>query len=107
MRANDLARALMSFAELMDFQRSDELYRMARIIETNNNETIFALFSRMRASTRHPSSLKTSIEAIQKGVLAIGAKKQAAVLSDLVALFAGPRGATVDEFLQKFFDARA
>lgn len=103
MRANDLARALMSFAELTDFGRSDELYRFARLIEGNTNETIPALFSRMRASTRHPSTLKSSIEAIQKGVLAVGAKKQAAVLSNLLALFAGPSGATVDEFLAEVF----
>jgi hypothetical protein len=101
MTAKELARLLMEFADLADFQRSDELYRLARLFENGRNETVLTRFKRMSPSTRHPSTLKGDVETIRRGLIAAGAKKQAGVLGDLLKLFGGPGGAPLDSFLEE------
>jgi hypothetical protein len=101
MKAKELARILMEFADLADFRRSDDLYRLARLFENGNNETVLMRLKRMSPSTRHPPTLKADVETIRRGLQAAGAKKQAALVAELLKLFDGPGGSTLDDFLHE------
>jgi len=99
MKTKEFSRTLTAFAELADFQCAEELYRLARVFEDGKNEMVLTRIKRMNPSARHPSTLRSSLEAIQRGFIAASAKKQAAVLGNFLKLFAGPGGSTVEHFL--------
>ena len=99
MRTRELARTLMAFAELAELERSDSLYRFACYFEKGRDETVQSRLTRMSPANRHPSNLRLSLESIQLGLKAAGARKQAAALASLLKLFGGRGDATTESFL--------
>jgi hypothetical protein len=103
MKAKRLAQMLREFAELTDYERSHELYRLADFID-DPAETSFARFKRLKSSSRYPSALKATLVSVHKTLTAGGAKHQARVVEDLLASFAGSPGATLEDFLREVSD---
>lgn len=99
MHTKELARALRAFAAVADFDRSQELYRLAAQLDRGRNETIGAWIKHMSASRQHPGRLKETLDAIAEGLRAMGAVKASAEITELLKLFAGRPGATLDDFL--------
>ncbi len=99
MHTKELARALLAFAELAEFDRSQELYRFAAFLEQTTNETVVSRLKRVTPSSSYPLRLKGSLEAIELGFRSVGATKQANALHPILKLFAGRPGATLEEFI--------
>lgn len=100
MHTKDLARALNAFAGIADFDRSNELHRLAAFLERGKNKTIAARLKSTTPSTRYPLRLKESLAAIETGLRSAGAIKPSP-LAEIQKLFAGRPGATVDDFLEE------
>jgi hypothetical protein len=101
MHTKDLARALRAFASIADFDRSQELHRLAAFLERGKNETIAARLKNATPSARYPLRLKESLAAIETGLRSAGAIKPSIALAEIQRLFAGRPGATIDGFLQE------
>lgn len=99
MHTKELARTLRAFAELTEFQRSQELYHFAGWLEQGSSETILARLKRLNPSTVYPLRLKDSLEAIERSFRSAGAPKQANALRTLLELFCGRPGASVEAFI--------
>ena len=98
MHTKDLARALRAFAIITDFQRSQELHRLAALIDRGRDETIAARVKRMTPSVQYPARLKETLEALAVGLRVTGAVKPSANIHELLKLFAGRSGASLDDF---------
>lgn len=101
MHTKDFARTLRAFAELADFNRSHDLYRFAGFIEQGANETLFSRLKRLSPSNSYPLRLKESLEAIESGLKAAGAAKQAKEFRAVQELFMGRPGATLAQFIEE------
>jgi hypothetical protein len=101
MHTKDLARALRAFANIADFDRSQELHRLAVFLERGRNETIAARLKRTRSSARYPARLKESLAAIEDGLRAAGAIKPSIALAEIQRIFAGRPDATIDAFFEE------
>ncbi|MBY0559754.1 hypothetical protein [Hyphomicrobium sp.] len=99
MHTKEFARSLRAFAELAEFERSQELYRLAACFDEGHKETILTRMKRMSPSTAYPLRLKESLEAIEQGFRALGATKQANALRTVLTLFAGRPGAAIGVFI--------
>src|SRR5690349_1667895 len=99
MHTKEFARSLRAFAELAEFERSQELYRLAGCFDEGHKETILKRLKRMSPSTAYPLRLKESLEAMEQGFRALGATKQANELRTVLTLFAGRPGAHIDVFI--------
>jgi hypothetical protein len=98
MHTKELAHALRTFAAIADFDRSQELHRLAALLDRGQNETIAARLKRMSPADSYPLSLKETLESIAAGLRVSGAAKSSAAFSDLLRLFKGRPGASIDEF---------
>lgn len=98
MHTKDLAKALRAFAMITDFERSQELHHFAALVDRGRDETIAARVKRMTPSVQHPARLKETLEAVAVGLRAMGAIKPSATIHELLKLFAGRPGASVDDF---------
>ncbi len=99
MHTKELARALCAFAELAEFDRSQELYRFSAYLEQDSKETVVSRLKRLSPSTSYPLRLKESLEAIELGFKSVGATKQANALHPILKLFGGRPGATLEGFI--------
>lgn len=99
MHTKEFARSLRAFAELAEFERSQELYSFAGYLEHGRKETILTRLKRMSRSTAYPLRLKDSLEAIELGFKSLGATKQANALHAILTLFGGRPGASIDAFI--------
>jgi hypothetical protein len=98
MHTKDLAKALRAFAAIADFERSQELDRLATFIDRGTNETIIARVKRMSPSSAYPARLKDTLESIAVGLRATGAAKPSAAIYELLGIFGGRPGASVEDF---------
>jgi hypothetical protein len=99
MHTKDFARTLRAFAEIADFDRSQDLYRLAAFLDQGRNETIVSRLKQSTPSTGYPARLKESLDFIKAGLTSAGASKPSNALGALLTLFAGRPGATLDAFL--------
>ena len=78
MKASEFSAALVAFSPVADGRRTDELRVFASIFSGGKDETVAARLKRLPTSLDIPASLKASLAAIAAGLIAVGAKKQAA-----------------------------
>lgn len=97
MKASELSAALQAFSPVGDGGRTHELQAFASIFGGGKSETVAARLKRLPASLGIPATLKTSLSAIEAGLSAVGAKKQAADMSAVLAKFSGPASAALDD----------
>jgi hypothetical protein len=99
MHTKELARALRAFAELAEFDRSQELYGFSAFIERDGKGAVVFRLKQSSPSSSYPLRLKESLEAIELGFKSVGAIKQANAISQILKLFAGRPGATLEGFI--------
>lgn len=98
MHTKDFAGALRAFAAIADFDRSYELHRLAVVLERGRDETIAARVKRMSLPEQYPGRLKETLDAIAAGLHASGAVKASSSVRELLKIFTGRPGASVDDF---------
>lgn len=101
MHTKDVSSALRAFADLTDFDRSQELYRLAGYLDRGGNETLLARLRRATPSSSYPAGLKNSLRTIISGLRSAKALKQASAIGAILDLFAGRPGATLDDFFDQ------
>jgi hypothetical protein len=99
MHTKELARALRAFAELAEFDRSQELYGFSDFIEHDGKGTVVSRLKQATPSSSYPLRLRESLQAIALGFKSVGAIKQANAISQILKLFAGRPGATLEGFI--------
>lgn len=99
MHTKDLALALRVLAEVSDIERAQDLYDFAAFLERGRNETISARIKRLSPSSRYPGRLKNTLSAISEGFRAAGAIKASAKVQEVLTVFKGRPGATMEAFL--------
>jgi hypothetical protein len=99
MHTKDLARALRAFAEIADFDRAQELHRLAAFFDHGRNETIASRLKRAGHSTSYPPRLKQTLKAIEAGLRYSGAIKPSGDLAHIQAIFVGRPNGSLEEFL--------
>ncbi|WP_423414658.1 hypothetical protein RLW55_15495 [Hyphomicrobium sp. B1] len=98
MHTKDFASALRAFAAIADFDRSYELHRLAAVLDRGRDETIAARVKRMSPSEQYPGRLKETLDTIAVGLHASGAVKASSSVRELLKIFTGRPGASVDDF---------
>jgi hypothetical protein len=74
------------------------VHRFAAFLDRGSSETINARVRRMSQSTLYPVHLKDALEAIALGLRATGAVKPSGAVYELLSVFGGRPGASVDDF---------
>lgn len=98
MHTKELANALRAFAAIADFDRSYEMHRLAAVLDRGRDETIAARVKRMSPTDQHPGRLKETLDAIAAGLRAAGAVRASSSIRELLKVFTGRPGASVDDF---------
>ncbi|MBS0253327.1 MAG: hypothetical protein JSR78_19885 [Proteobacteria bacterium] len=98
MHTKELASALRAFAAIADFDRSYELHSLATVLDRGRDETIAARVKRMSPSDQHPARLKETLDSIAAGLRAAGALRGSSSIRELLKVFTGRPGASVDDF---------
>ncbi|HEX5958465.1 MAG TPA: hypothetical protein VFY92_07400 [Hyphomicrobiaceae bacterium] len=105
MKTQEVLATLRAFADLADGERADELRKLASAFDSGKNEAVAARVSRILKNWApqqpHPPKLKESLVAIACGLMAAGAKKQAADIQAVLALFDGAGIASADGFIER------
>jgi hypothetical protein len=101
MHTKDISSALRAFADLTDFDRSQELYRLAGYLDRGGSETVLARLKRASPSTSYPAGLRNILQSIHSGLRAANANKQASAVAAILHLFAGRPGASLDDFFDQ------
>ena len=104
MKTRNFAATLAAFAALAEVGRANDLRRFADIFRDGKEETIAARLKKFSPATRHPGTLRASLESILAGLKAAGATKQADLVAAVRGIFAGPGDATVDIFLAQIVE---
>lgn len=106
MKTQEMFTTLRAFAGLAEVGPAEELRRFAGAFSGGKQEAVAARVKRVLARWKadpppqgHPASLKRALVAIEAGLSASGAKKQASDLQVVLSLFDGPGTATVDSFV--------
>jgi hypothetical protein len=89
MKTHELSAALLAFAQLVGGTRTEELRDFARIFQEGKAQTVAARLKQIPEGYGVSSSLKESLTAIEAGLTALGAKKQAAELKAVASKFSG------------------
>lgn len=98
MHTKDLASALRAFAAIADFDRSYELHSLAVVLDRGRDETIAARVKRMSPSDQYPARLKETLDSVATGLRAAGAVRSSSSIRELLKIFTGRPGASVDDF---------
>lgn len=98
MHTRDLALSLRCFAALSEFDRSQELHQLAAFLDRGRDEAISSRLKRLPTPRKHPARLKATIEAIVAALRASGAGKPSSTFNELLTLFQGHAGASVEDF---------
>jgi hypothetical protein len=99
MRTKEVTHTLRVFAQLADFERSEELLRLADFVDRGKNETLVERLKHLSPSASYPSRMKGSLELIESGLRFAGARRQAGEICAVLKLFKGRAGASTAEFL--------
>lgn len=106
MHTKDLARALRAFAEITDFDRSQELHRLAAFLDHGRNETIASRLKRAVHSRSYPPRLKQTLGAIEAGLRYSGAIKPSSDLAHIQTIFVGRPSGSLEKFLGEISSQR-
>ncbi len=87
MKASELSAALLAFSRVTDGDRTSELREFASIFGGGKDETVTARLKRLPAALGIPATLRNSLTAIEAGLIAVDARKQAACVSAVLAKF--------------------
>lgn len=101
MHTKDLARALRAFAGIADFDRSQDLHRLAAFFDRGRNETVAARLKRAAPSEHYPLRLKQSLEALEAGLRLCGAIKPSGELAHIQILFSGRPNGSLEDFFSE------
>ena len=101
MKSQELSAGLVAFAPLADRGRIEELQSFASIFDGGAAETVGERLKRIPAGYGAPASFKANLIAIENGLNALGAKKQAADVKAVLAKFSGPFDGTVAELVAR------
>ena len=99
MKAIELSAALLAFSPVADGSHTCELREFASIFSGGKDETVAARLKRLPSSLGIPVRLKTSLSAIEAGLIAVGARKQAADMSAVLAKFDGSVSITLSDIV--------
>jgi len=99
MKSSELSAALLAFSPVADGGRTHELRAFASIFGGGMDETVVARLKRLPASLGIPATLRTSLSAIEAGLIAVGAKKQAADVSAVLVKFDEPASKPLDDIV--------
>jgi hypothetical protein len=99
MHTKDLALALRVFADVADIERAQDLYDFAAFLERGRNETISARIKRLSPSSRYPARLQSSLSTIAEALRAAGAIRASAKVHEVLTVFKGRPGSTIEAFL--------
>jgi hypothetical protein len=101
MHTKDLARLLHAFAGIADFERSEDLHRLASFFDREKNQTVSARIKHVAPSSRYPLRLKQTLEAIEAGLRFSGAIKPSRQIAQVQRIFAGTANGSLDDFLSE------
>lgn len=106
MKTKDMFAALQPFAALSDIHRGDELNKFASAFAEGKDETVAARVKRIAgcwkktsSQPNYPATLRKSFAAIQAGLSAMGANKQAEDFTALLSLCGGSSTGSIDGFV--------
>lgn len=107
MKTLEMFATLEAFADLAAPERIDELRKFANLFKDGKAETVAARVKRIQnrvdlapAPRTYPASLRKSLAAIDAGLEASGAKKQADDIKVILGIFEGSSTGTVDGFIE-------
>ncbi len=101
MKTQELSAALMAFAPMAEERRSEELRGFASIFGSGKAETIGARLKKIPAEFGIPPSVKASLNAIEAGFIAAGAKKQAADVQAILSKLSGDFDGPINEYVYR------
>ncbi|MGO9172200.1 MAG: hypothetical protein ACLP7P_09575 [Rhodomicrobium sp.] len=97
MKTQELSEALIAFAPLTEGSRATEIRHLANIFSGGKEETVVARLKQIPSGYGLPASVKVSLTAIEAGLKAVGAKKQATDVAAVLSKFNGQSAGTVEE----------
>jgi hypothetical protein len=107
MKAQDLSAGLLALAPLADRSGIEEIRSFASLFSHGKGETVGARLKQFPEGYGLPSSLKTSLAAVETMLHISGAKKQAADIRAVLAKFSGAFDRTTDELVAQIRTAVA
>jgi hypothetical protein len=105
MKTHELSETLTAFASLAQGSRAGDLRTFAGVFTEGKAQTVAARLKQTAAGHGLPASLKESLTAIEAGLLAAGAKKQAADITALLSKFDGVVCGSVDDLIARLKSA--
>ncbi|MGI9410101.1 MAG: hypothetical protein ACR2OV_08505 [Hyphomicrobiaceae bacterium] len=99
MKTSDLAKTLTALAKLATAETARELNQLAEYLHSGKDETLAQRLKKAGTLNGYPRSLKLSLENIQTGFEAAGAKKQAGVIATFLKMFRGRDDVSVGDFI--------
>jgi hypothetical protein len=99
MKAQEMSAALVAFAPLAEARRTQELQSFATIFKDGEIETVTQRLNKIPPGIGLPASVKASLAAIEAGLLAVGANKQAADVKAVLSKFSGSSDGAIHELV--------
>jgi hypothetical protein len=101
MKTHELSETLAAFASLAGGSRAEDLHAFAGLFREGKAQTVAARLKQTAPGCGLPLSLKEGLTAIGAGLLACGAKKQAADIEAVLSKFDGQVGGSVGDLIAR------